>query len=275
LQGTVVVVVSPLGFGLDEKAQEAIEKWRFEPGRKAGMPVPIVATVEVNFRLTGQSYNAKDEQFRTRFNLALTGLKEKDEARRRKSAKAMEELAKQDFAPALYAFGKLLETGDLVPRDPERAGSLIRKSADKKFGPALYEVGLAYTQGNQVPKDTEKGLHLIRDAANYGSAPAQYFLANRYERGIEESPDPDRARRYFTLCAASGVAECQVRLAKLLLGLSHRKDREYIQGIAWLQLAAAQSQPEAQKLIEQESAHLTAEQVLSAMRLRPQLVHKP
>ena len=64
-QGTVVVdviidatghvaktkVVRSLGLGLDEKALEAIWKWRFRPGYKDGKPVTVAAEIEVNFRL--------------------------------------------------------------------------------------------------------------------------------------------------------------------------------------------------------------------------------
>jgi TonB family protein len=46
-----VRVIRPLGLGLDEKAIEAVMKWRFKPGLKDGNPVPVQATVEVNFRL--------------------------------------------------------------------------------------------------------------------------------------------------------------------------------------------------------------------------------
>ncbi|HWR54716.1 MAG TPA: energy transducer TonB, partial [Bryobacteraceae bacterium] len=44
-------VVRPLGLGLDEKAIEAVQKWRFRPGHKEGRAVAVIATVEVNFRL--------------------------------------------------------------------------------------------------------------------------------------------------------------------------------------------------------------------------------
>ena len=40
-----------LGFGLDEKAVEAVSTWRFAPGQKEGSPVPVMATIQVNFRL--------------------------------------------------------------------------------------------------------------------------------------------------------------------------------------------------------------------------------
>jgi periplasmic protein TonB len=44
-------VVRSLGLGLDEKAIEAVLKWKFKPGYKDGKPVTVAATVEVNFRL--------------------------------------------------------------------------------------------------------------------------------------------------------------------------------------------------------------------------------
>ncbi|HTX75749.1 MAG TPA: energy transducer TonB [Terracidiphilus sp.] len=45
-------VVRPLGMGLDEKAMEAVRKYKFKPALKDGRtPVPVMITVEVNFRL--------------------------------------------------------------------------------------------------------------------------------------------------------------------------------------------------------------------------------
>jgi periplasmic protein TonB len=44
-------VVKSLGMGLDEKAVEAVEKWKFKPGMKGGVAVNVKATIEVNFRL--------------------------------------------------------------------------------------------------------------------------------------------------------------------------------------------------------------------------------
>jgi TonB family protein len=45
-------VIRALGMGLDEKALEAVRKYKFKPAMKDGKtPVPVMITVEVNFRL--------------------------------------------------------------------------------------------------------------------------------------------------------------------------------------------------------------------------------
>jgi TonB family protein len=40
-----------LGFGLDEKAVQAVTQWKFKPATKDGQPVTVSANIEVNFRL--------------------------------------------------------------------------------------------------------------------------------------------------------------------------------------------------------------------------------
>ena len=65
IQGTVVLSVvigvdghaydatlaRSIGFGLDEKALDAVMQWQFKPGTQNGLPVPVMAQIEVNFRL--------------------------------------------------------------------------------------------------------------------------------------------------------------------------------------------------------------------------------
>jgi periplasmic protein TonB len=46
-----VRVLQSLGLGLDEKAIDAVSRWRFRPGLFDGKPVATEATVDVNFQL--------------------------------------------------------------------------------------------------------------------------------------------------------------------------------------------------------------------------------
>ena len=44
-------VLHSLGLGLDDKAVAAVSQWKFKAATKDGKPVPVAASVEVNFRL--------------------------------------------------------------------------------------------------------------------------------------------------------------------------------------------------------------------------------
>lgn len=46
-----VYVTRPLGYGLTEKAIEAVSRYRFKPAMKDGRPVSVIVAVEENFRL--------------------------------------------------------------------------------------------------------------------------------------------------------------------------------------------------------------------------------
>lgn len=44
-------IAKSLGLGLDEKAVEAVSRWKFRPAQRDGKPVTVPATIEVNFHL--------------------------------------------------------------------------------------------------------------------------------------------------------------------------------------------------------------------------------
>ena len=48
---TVDAIVNPIGVGLEESAIEAISKWRYTPTYLDGDPIPVRATVTVNFAI--------------------------------------------------------------------------------------------------------------------------------------------------------------------------------------------------------------------------------
>ena len=44
-------VLRPLGYGLDEEAVQAVQRWLFRPADENGKPIPMERMVEVEFRL--------------------------------------------------------------------------------------------------------------------------------------------------------------------------------------------------------------------------------
>jgi TPR repeat protein len=114
----------------------------------------------------------------------------------------------------------------------------------------------------------------MRQASVLGSAQAQFYLGNRYEKGDGLPRELDRARRYFRLCAARGVAQCQFRLASLLFNAPNRPERDYIQAVAWFQLAGDQGITEAKETALMEAAKFTPAQTNWLTTLKAQLVQK-
>jgi len=45
-----VCVLRPAGYGLDEKAGEAVRQYRFDPAKKDGVPVAVRVSIEVPFK---------------------------------------------------------------------------------------------------------------------------------------------------------------------------------------------------------------------------------
>jgi TonB family protein len=273
-KATNISVLSPAGFGLEERAEAAIRQWVFEPGHKDGKPVPILATVDVNFRFHNARFDRKAEDRRKNFNVALARLSSEDGKLAAVAAYTMEQLAKEKFAPAMYQMGLLYGSGRIVPRDPDRGAALLADAAKRKYGPAMYDVGMRLLTAAPASRDSEQGLEMLRGAAERGSRAAQFELGARHEKGVAVRLDRTKAARYFRLCAATGASVCQYRLATLLSTQPEGDQRKKIKAIAWLELAAEQGYTEANKLLTAERPKLTAEQTGSMNGLKKLLVHK-
>jgi periplasmic protein TonB len=48
---TNIRVANSLGMGLDQKAIDAVKRWKFKPAMQDGKPVPVQMAVEVDFHL--------------------------------------------------------------------------------------------------------------------------------------------------------------------------------------------------------------------------------
>jgi TonB family protein len=284
IQGTVLIeavidnagvptklrIVSPLGFGLDERALQAVSQWRFEPAKKDGAAVEAVTTVPVDFRLFHRWFDPKPEEHRTSYNLAVAAIQE--QRRDNQTLETIKDLARQKYPPAMYLYANLLEAGDGFPQDAEQALILTVEAANRNYPAAMYDTGRMMMEGRWLPVDTEKGLELMRNAAVLGYKRAQFHLGVAFEAGNGVPQDVAEARQYFRLCAAAGEPPCQVKLAKLLLERPDRQERDYIQAIAWLQLAAGHGSMHARMMLEEQHPELNPKQLAWVEKLKTQLV---
>ena len=134
-----ISVISPIGFGLDERARDAVSQWEFKPGRKDGKPVKTVTTVTVEFRLFHRVYDPAVEERRTSYNLVVDQLQ--THRRTDQTLETIKDLAQQKYPPAMYLYAKMLEAGDGFPRDPDLALRLIQEAAGKFYAAAMFDEG--------------------------------------------------------------------------------------------------------------------------------------
>lgn len=265
-----ILVLSPLGFGLDEAALSAIRQWQFRPGLKNGEPVRVLAHYELEFRL-GRYFDGRAEKRRTEFNKIISTLVGKSVAPRDQALARLHKLAGGKYLPALWLLGKLYEEGRHLPYDQAQAIELWQKAANKNFGPAMYEIGRLHIEGKHLAPDKDKGLALMRDAAVIGSTSAQYYLATSHEKGADVPRDLERSRQLYQLCASAGDDLCQFRLGRLLLQRPDRANYQYLQGLAWLSIAASKGVEEAATLAAAELPKLTDDQRQWVDRLKQRL----
>lgn len=267
-------LLSPLGYGLDERAREAVEQWRFEPARLNGEPVRVYGRIEVGFRLRDTQYNVEVEYQRTEFNRSMDGVKRGGEDRAR-AIESILKLSKEGMPAALHAEATWLISGSLGSPDPDRGRTLLKEAANRNYPPALYEYGLMQVRGEGVEMDQKRGLNLIRDASKRGNTSAQFFLGRSYESGSLVERDRDKAMSEYQLCAARAVPLCQYRLAKLLLDKPKRREGDLLQAVAWLQLAAGHGVQDARQDLHETLSQCTPEQLSQIDRLRPMLERQP
>ncbi len=267
---TLISTISPIGFGLDERAREAVSQWQFKPGRKDGRPVKTITTVNVEFRIFHRVFDPALEQRRTNYNLVVEQIQ--THRRTDETLESIKNLAQQKYPPAMYLYAKMIEAGDGFPRDPDLALRLIQESAGKYYAPAMFDEGRMLLEGRRLDKDPDRGLELVRNAAILHNRGAQFFLASEYEGGGLLPQSPEQARQYFRLCALQGETVCQVRLAKLLLEKQDREERDYLQAIAWLELASEHGDVQARLMLEPERPRLTESQTDWVDKLKTQIV---
>lgn len=109
-----IKVVRPLGMGLDEKAIEAVQKWKFSPALKDGLPVAVQINIEIALRL----YDSPDGKFLESVKAADAG-----------------------DAKAQFEVSTILLAGCDQPQDEPRGLAYLEKSARQGLPEAQFSMG--------------------------------------------------------------------------------------------------------------------------------------
>jgi TonB family protein len=176
-------IVRPLGYGLDEQAVAAVRQWTFQPGVLQGKPVPVVANVEVNFRLLENPVTrpGQCDDFLNALRLLSGNGVTKDEAG---GVRLLEAAAAKKLAEAQYRLASLYEYGDAgVTLDDKRATALYRACAHL----VRCQTGLGRVLVSDSMNRVE-GMAWLDLAADGGSAEAREL----YTKELKFTPEPQR-----------------------------------------------------------------------------------
>lgn len=210
------VVLSPLGYGLDENALRCIAQWRFLPAHRNGRPINCRATIAISFRIAGLPFDALAEKRRVGAKSVVTLLSMKEGGRPTDdSRRLLKHFANEGWEAAEYVVGLWQIQGDVLPRDESGGIRNLRRAADAGYRPAMIFIGDALIDGRYMSRDVKAGLTYLRRAARSESVDAEQDLGTRFMNGQGLDPNATEARKYFELCAKAGRSECQSALGRL------------------------------------------------------------
>lgn len=172
------------------------------------------------------------------------------------AAKWLRAAAEQGNHRAQHAIGMLYYQGIGVTQDKEEAIGWFRKAAEQGVSKSQLLLGRLYHSGNGVPQSYREAAKWYRQAAELGSHLAQYQLARLYAAGEGVAQNNDEAIKWMQQPARLGYAD-----APYWLGELYTRGGDMQQAYVWLLLAQQQGHGEANALLTQTKAHLTAAQV--------------
>jgi len=135
---------------------------------------------------------------------------------------------------ALSSCGNAQASQTLIPA--------LEKLAAQDNAEAVYHLGMAYQTGAGLPKDSSKAFEAFRRAAELGDVLASYKLGCFYDgqgAGLVQD-DPELALRYKLVAAEAGYALAQQDVAAL-----YAAREEFESAVSWLENAMEQGWPDA------------------------------
>ena len=265
-----IKVVSPLGSGLDEKAIEAVSKWRFKPGTKSGVSVPVQAQVEVSFKLCNPSCSsspemARDERARSLVNISVHQLRGdlNGKADAKAAFQTMQKAADMDYGPAETRLGQFYLSGTGTPVDNKKAAEVFDRAAFHGDPAGEYELAKLYNTGTGVERDQTMAIKLFTRAADRDLPEAEFALGVASELGEGAPQDLPQAVKWYRKSAEQGFSMAQLRLAKMIWTGAAGKQNQ-VAALEWALLAERSGLKEASSEVQQFRTAMPADRITEA-----------
>lgn len=197
-------------------------RWNAKPiselraGAKAGHAVAKYALAKRLFKEGSEKYAEGDELIRQAAELGLAqAIYDQGLERRRDRAddlrgqfELFEKAATSGYPRAQVAMAQIIESGNLMRPDHERALQLLRSAADAGDDAGHWLLGLMYSVGVGEPREgNDTAIYHIRCAAQAGNTTAMDELAKRYRQGYTVPKDLLRAAAIFVEAASHPFGE--------------------------------------------------------------------
>ena len=112
--------------------------------------------------------------------------------------------ARQDYAAAQYALGRLLLSDDPEVKNPAQGLYWLERAVQNGSGYTAYRLGKEYLSGKNAPKEPERAAEYVRMAAECGNPYAQYLLGKLCLGGDGVPQDKAAAYDWFQKAQAQG-----------------------------------------------------------------------
>lgn len=172
---------------------------------------------------------------------------------------------------AMFNLARMLVNGKGVTKDEEQGRDWLKKSAEKEVPEAVLAAASMYLLGeNGEPINAERAYPYALKAAEQGQLDGQNMVGIMLCEGQGVPRNRAEGLRWYRKAAEAGHLKAQYGLGMALGpfdGGANKDHAEWIEGIAWLMVAADNKSVEARKLLD-SGANLVSASELAAARNR-------
>ena len=151
---------------------------------------------------------------------------------------------KEENVYSMLILSYLLEHGEVMSRDYEKAAFLTQKVASKGEPEAMRTNGCFYQAGLGIAQDYDDAMRWYKKAAELGNSSAMYNIGYLYQEGLGVNQDYAEATRWYKKAAELGNGYAMNIIGHFYKG-GLGVTQDYVEAMRWYQKAAELGKPTA------------------------------